>query len=200
MGQPVLSLVVAAFGELDRAARLVAPLRALAPVADAIGPLPYCALQSMLDAAHPVGMQNLWRAGMLDALPDTAVAAATAVAADMPSPMTAVLIQPLGAAYARVEEDATALSHRDAGWVFHALSMWPDPADTATNRAWTDRFTATMVPCGSGRAHPNYVSEDAGERVRAFYGERTYARLVAVKDCWDPANVFAANQNILPSR
>jgi FAD/FMN-containing dehydrogenase len=200
VGTPVLSLVVAAFGALDRAERLVAPLRALRPVADAVAPMPYCALQSMIDAGNPAGMQNLWRAGMLDALPDAAVHAATTVAADVPSPLTAVLIQPLGGAYARVDEDATALSHRAARWVFHALSMWPDPADTAVNRAWTDAFTAAMAPFGSGRAHPNYVSEDAGDRVRAFYGDRTYERLVAVKDRWDPQNVLAANQNIRPSR
>jgi FAD/FMN-containing dehydrogenase len=162
--------------------------------------MPYCALQSMIDAGNPSGMQNLWRAGMLDALPDAAIAEVTAVAARVPSPLTAVLIQPLGGAYARVDEDATALSHRDARWVWHALSMWPDRADTAVNHAWTDAFSAAMAPYGGGRTHPNYVSEDAGDRVRAFYGERTYERLVAVKDRWDPQNVFAANQNIRPSR
>jgi FAD/FMN-containing dehydrogenase len=200
VGRPVLGIVVAAFGDLDRAERLVAPLRALAPDADAVGPMPYCALQSMLDDGNPAGMQNLWRAGMLEALPDTAIARAVDVAAAVPSPLTAVLIQPLGGAFARTDEDATALSHRDARWVWHALSMWPDPADAAVNRAWTDAFSAAMAPYGRGRVHPNYVSEDAGDRVRAFYGERTYERLVAVKDRWDPENVFAANQNIRPSR
>jgi FAD/FMN-containing dehydrogenase len=110
-----------------------------------------------------------------------------------------VLLQPLGGAYSRVDEHATALSHRDAGWAYHALSLWPDPADTALNRAWTDAFAAAMAPYGHGAAHPNYVSEDAGDRVRRFYGGETYERLVAVKDRWDPYNVFALNQNIRPS-
>jgi FAD/FMN-containing dehydrogenase len=55
-----------------------------------------------------------------------------------------------------------------------------------------------MAPYGHGAAHPNYVSEDAGDRVRAFYGPETYDRLVAVKRRWDPHNVFALNQNIRP--
>ena len=41
---------------------------------------------------------------------------------------------------------------------------------------------------------------DRQERVRSFYGDETYARLVAVKDRWDPENVFRHNQNIMPSR
>jgi FAD/FMN-containing dehydrogenase len=196
-GTPVLLLIVAAFGDLERAERLVGPLRALRAAADAVGPLPYCALQSMTDAGNPPGRQNLWRAGMLDALADAALAAAVDVAAEVPSPHTSVLIQPLGGAYARVDEHATALSHRDAAWVVHVLSMWEDPADMPANAAWTARFMAAVSP--SARIHPNYVSEDAGARVRAFYGDRTYERLVAVKDRWDPANVFAGNQNIRPS-
>lgn len=35
--------------------------------------------------------------------------------------------------------------------------------------------------------------------MRPFYGEETYARLVAVKDRWDPHNLFCHNQNIRPS-
>jgi len=162
--------------------------------------MPYCALRAISDAGNPPGLRNLWHAAMLDELPDAAVVAATELAAAVPSPHTSVLIQPLGGAFARVDEDATALSHRDAPWIVHVLSMWPDAEDDAVNRAWTDRFAAALAPHGRGRAHPNFVSEDAGDRVRDFYGERTYERLVAVKDRWDPANVFSANQNIRPSK
>ena len=198
VGEPVTTIVVAAFGDAADADRLLAPLRALAPVVDAVGPMPYVALQSMLDEGNPHGMQNQWKAGFLDELPDRAIGDALGAAAGIPSPLTVVLLQPLGGAYARVDEDATALSHRDAGWAYHALSMWPDPADTPLNRAWTEAFAAAMALYGSGAAHPNYVSEDAGERVRRFYGAETYERLVAVKQRWDPWNVFALNQNIRP--
>ena len=200
VGRPVLGIVVAAFAHDEQEREhLVAPLRALRPLVDVVAPMPYTALQSMIDAGNPHGVQNHWRAAFLDSLPDAAIADAVRVAADIPSPLTVVLLQPLGGAYARVEEGATALSHRGARWAYHALSLWPDPADTAVNRAWTTRFADAMAAYGDGSAHPNYVSDPAGARVRAFYGEETYARLVAVKDRWDPRNVFAANQNIRPS-
>jgi FAD/FMN-containing dehydrogenase len=198
VGTPVVTIVVAAFGDAGAAERLLAPLRALRPVADMVGPLPYVALQSMQDDANQPGMQNHWKASFLDDLPDAAIEAALATAAEVPSPLTPVLLQPLGGAYARVDEDATALSHRDAGWAYHALSAWPDPADTEVNRAWTESFAAALAPYGHGAAHPNYESVDAGDRVRRFYGARTFERLVAVKERWDPQNVFALNQNIRP--
>ena len=199
VGTPVLGIIVAAFAAEQEAQRLVAPLRALRPLADAVGPMPYVALQRLTDEGCPHGMQNHWKAAFLDDLPDAAIADAIEVAADIPSPLTVVLLQPLGGAYGRVEEGATALSHRSARWAYHALSLWPDRADTAVNRAWTTRFADTMAAYGAGGVHPNHVSDPAGERVRAFYGEQTYERLVAVKDRWDPRNVFAANQNIRPS-
>jgi FAD/FMN-containing dehydrogenase len=198
VGAPVVTIVVAAFGEPDAAERLLAPLRALGPAVDMVGPIPYVALQSMQDDANQPGMQNHWRASFLDDLPDEAIAAALSTATAIPSPLTVVLLQPLGGAYSRVDEDATALSHRDAGWAYHALSAWPDPADTELNRNWTESFAAALAPYGHGAAHPNYESVDAGERVRRFYGRRTYERLVAVKERWDPQNVFALNQNIRP--
>jgi FAD/FMN-containing dehydrogenase len=199
VGRPILAIIVAAFADGDEAERLIAPLRALRPLVDVVAPMPYVALQQITDAGCPHGMQNHWKAAFLDDLPDAAIADAIDVAADIPSPLTVVLLQPLGGAYARVDEGATALSHRSARWAYHALSLWPDPADSAVNRAWTTRFADTMAAYGDGGVHPNHVSDPAGERVRSFYGEQTYARLVAVKDRWDPHNVFAANQNIRPS-
>ncbi|HUR86014.1 MAG TPA: FAD-binding oxidoreductase [Solirubrobacteraceae bacterium] len=200
VGKPVVNILVAAFCELGPIAEaLVAPLRALEPMIDVVAPMPYVALQQVIDEGSPHGMQNYWRAGFLDSLPDEALERAVELVTSIPSPVSVVLLQPLGGAYARVPEGATALGHRDAGWAFHALSLWPDPADTALNRAWTAAFADAMAPYGHGAAHPNYVSDPAGHRVRAFYGDATYERLVAVKDRWDPRNVFASNQNIRPS-
>ena len=199
VGRPVVGIMVAAFGDLDRAARLVAPLRALGPVADAVAPMPYTVLQSLIDAGSPAGLQGKFESAFMDALPDAAIRDLLAVAEHVPSPFTEVLIQPLGGAYARVDRHATALAHRDAPWMYHALAQWPDPADTPLNRTWTERLVTAMAPHSRRATHPNHVSSDSGERVRSFYGDETYARLVAVKDRWDPHNVFRHNQNIRPS-
>jgi FAD/FMN-containing dehydrogenase len=199
VGRPVVSIMVAAFGDLDRAARLVAPLSALGPVADAVSPMPYTVLQSLIDEGSPRGLQGKFESAFMDALPDAAIDELLAAAAHIASPFTEVLVQPLGGAYARVDPHATALAHRDAPWMYHALAQWTDPADTPLNRSWTDGLVAALAPYSRRATHPNHVSSDSRERVRSFYGEETYARLVAVKDRWDPRNVFCHNQNITPS-
>jgi FAD/FMN-containing dehydrogenase len=94
-------------------------------------------------------------------------------------------------------DGATAFSHRDADYLFHPISMWQEPTDderlTAANRA----FCEAMRPFSTGGAYLNFTPED---RVRDAYGEAKYARLVALKDRYDPDNLFRLNQNIRPSR
>jgi hypothetical protein len=55
-----------------------------------------------------------------------------------------------------------------------------------------------MQPFGSGGAYLNFTPE--ANRVRAAYGEQKYQRLVALKDKYDPDNLFRLNQNIRPSK
>ena len=57
----------------------MAPLRALGPAVDVVGPMPYVALQQMIDAGNPPGMQNHWKATFIDELPDAAIDAALEV-------------------------------------------------------------------------------------------------------------------------
>jgi FAD/FMN-containing dehydrogenase len=160
--------------------------------------MPYTALQQMLDDGSPGGMQGKFESAFMDGLPDAAIASLIAQGERIVSPLTHVLIQPLGGAYARVEPGSTALGNRDAGWMYHALSMWADPADTPANHAWTDALVDALAPHSRRGTHPNHVSSDRQDRVRSFYGAETYERLVAVKDRWDPSNVFRHNQNIRP--
>ena len=200
VGRPVVGIMVAAFADAERNAELVAPLRELKPLVDAVAPMPYTQLQQLIDEGSPAGLQGQFEASFMDGLPGEAIDEALRVAERNPSPFTDVLIQPLGGAYARVGATDTALGNRDARWMYHALAQWTDPADTPENRAWTQELVAAMTPYSRRATHPNHVSSDRQERVRSFYGDETYARLVAVKDRWDPRNVFCHNQNIRPTR
>ena len=46
----------------------------------------------------------------------------------------------------------------------------------------------------------NFTGEAGEDKVRASYPPETYARLVEIKDRYDPTNVFRLNQNIPPSQ
>ena len=77
--------------------------------------------------------------------------------------------------------------------------MWLDPADDDANIAWTREAGARMKPYTTGRAYLNFIGEEGEDRVRAAFGPETYARLQALKDRYDPTNLFRLNQNIKPT-
>ncbi len=64
--------------------------------------------------------------------------------------------------------------------------------------AATRAFAAAMRPYRTGASYLNFTHE--ADRVRDAYGDATYARLVALKDTCDPANLVRHNQNIRPSQ
>jgi FAD/FMN-containing dehydrogenase len=194
--QPVCGLILTYAGDLDAGERVLAPLRTLGGL-DLIQPMPYVALQRMLDPACPKGMQNYWTADFLGGLPDDAIE--MLVAGVAPSPLTQVLIAPGGGALSRVPDDATAMGHRQAPWNVHYLSMWADPADTERNVEWTRALAAAMKPWTTGGLYLNYIGDEGDERVRAAFGAK-YERLQALKERWDPQNLFRSNQNITPRR
>ena len=114
------------------------------------------------------------------------------------APLSQTIIFRIGQGVAAVPDKATAFSHRDARYLFHPISIWADPADDERMIAANRAFTAAMRPFSTGVAYLNFTPE--ADRVRDAYGDAKYARLVALKDRYDPANVFRLNQNIRPGR
>jgi hypothetical protein len=55
-----------------------------------------------------------------------------------------------------------------------------------------------LGPLGTGGTSANFVGDPAG-REREGYGARSYARLAALEQQWDPANLFHFNQNVAPA-
>jgi FAD/FMN-containing dehydrogenase len=51
----------------------------------------------------------------------------------------------------------------------------------------------------TGGAYINYLSAEGKQRVEAAYGPEKFTRLQALKDRYDPTNLFHRNQNIPPS-
>ncbi len=164
-----------------------------------VQPMPYVAVQQLLDAANPKGMQNYWSADFLAELPDVAVDTLVAHATKPVSPLTQTILVAGGGAIARVSDDATAFGGRSAPWNIHYLSMWADPADTEQNIAFTKGLSSAMKPWATGRVYLNYIGDEGTDRVEAGFGPEGFARIRALKKIWDPENLFHHNQNVPPA-
>ncbi len=199
---PVFGLVACWSGALDEGERVLAPIREAAqPVMDMVAPMPYTALQSMLDGGGPHGIRAYMKAEFLPALSDEAIAVLAGRGATRPGPLVQLLLEPMGGAISRVDPQATALGRRDAPWCYHALSMWMEPGPEAADAhiGWARGLADEMAPHVTAGAYLNFTSDDGDERVRSAYGPDTYARLVELKNRYDPTNLFHLNQNIRPS-
>jgi FAD/FMN-containing dehydrogenase len=200
VGQKVVAILGCWCGDLDAGAAAIEPLRALGPSADVFAPMPYVALQQMLDGGAATGLRNYFRGGFVDDLDDEVIDVALAHGARMPSPMSQIHFHQMGGAVGRVRPDATAFSGRHAGYTYNVISTWTDPTEDARHIAANRELAAAMAPRSIGGAYVNFVGEDDADRVRSLYGEEIYDRLARLKRQYDPSNLFSRNQNIRPAR
>jgi FAD/FMN-containing dehydrogenase len=185
-GRPVAMLVLCATG----ARRVPAALDELGPpLADALREQPYVEFQRLFDAGSQPGLHNYWKAEYLDGLRD--------LPAHFTSSLSDIKVLHLGGAMARGEESA--FGHRDARFVLNVNARWRDPAESERHIAWAREAWLRMRPCSAGGTYVNFLGDEGHDRVRAAYGDATYARLVALKRRYDPDNAFRVNQNIDPS-
>jgi FAD/FMN-containing dehydrogenase len=201
-GKPVLGMVAMYIGDADEGQDVVAPLKDLGPPAvDLIQPMPYTSFQAILDPTAPWGLLNYNRGEHLTQLSDGAIDTYVEHASEISrvSPWTQTIIFRHGGAVSRIPEDANAASHRDDAYIAHPIACWEDPADSDRYIAWIRGFSEAMRPYTTGGVYLNFEPDAGEERVRAGYGAEKYAKLVALKDKWDPGNLFRVNQNIKPS-
>jgi FAD/FMN-containing dehydrogenase len=201
-GKRVAAVVGLHSGSVDDGVEALEPLRSLAePVADLFGPIPYVAMQSLVDALHPPGDGNYFKALHVTDMPDAAIDALVAGHQAVSSPRNEIHVHDMRGAVARGPVGGSAFPHRDAPYVLNVIAKWPTAGGPGTEHvAWARDLVTSMEPFGDGSAYVNFLgdSED-GQRLRTAYGPDTYDRLVAAKDRWDPDNVFHLNQNIRPS-
>ncbi len=198
-GNPVIAVPICYCGPLEQGEKIVAPLRKFgSPVADLIGPMPYLNVQTTFDPAFPPNHHNYWKAGFLPALSDEAIDVLADYAATRPSPASLIMLEHMHGAAARVPVTETAFPHRREQYTFLILSMWKDPAESEKNMQWAQRFWGDLQPSAQSGVYVNYLSQEGEKRVLAAYGP-SYDRLVALKNKYDPANLFRMNQNIRPA-
>jgi FAD/FMN-containing dehydrogenase len=200
-GQQAIGIAPAYLGsDVTEGEKLIEPFRKLGkPAMEHVGPMPYTALQKILDEAAVPGRRYYMRSNLMQGLSEGAIAAMSAGYAKTPSPLSAVIIVPFGGAVARVAPDATAFYHRTARYSMTILGCWTDSQDDQTNSAWVKEVWGTLQPyLGEGVYVNELYGDEGAERVRQAYGGPTFTRLQALKRQYDPTNLFRLNQNIQP--
>jgi len=189
-------------GPLEEASRYIQPLRELAqPLADLSGPLPWTVAQSAFDPFVPKGIRRYYfKSRYLKDLDDKTIAALLPRAIRVPDPSILVVLWNHGGAMQRVSNEATAYRGREHSYMLSVDCIWDDPAKDVEVIAYARAFLADMEPYSPGGLYVNFagMGEEGEKLVKEAYGPN-YSRLVALKNKYDPTNLFHLNQNIRPT-
>ena len=197
-GKPIVAVLGVWSGRPEDGDEATRPFRTLAPVvADVFSPMPYVAMQTLLDPLYPRGMWNYFRSAFFSDLDDTTIDALVRSRSETPNALSELHIHHLGGAMGRVAPDATAFGTRDREFILNTVARTPDANGFDTIVQWARSACDALGP--DAASYVNFTGEASEERVRASYPANTYARLTSVKDRYDPTNLFRLNQNIRPS-
>jgi hypothetical protein len=78
------------------------------------------------------------------------------------------------------------------------MAGWSDPGEDAARMAAARRCAGSLERFASG-AYVNVLSDEGSGGIARAYPPGKLARLTALKDAYDPGNVFHLNHNIAPS-
>ena len=184
-------------------ARLLEPLRKLGtPLLDTVAAVPYLAAQGAQSAANvavPNEVDQYVETGFLRSTPTALFDVIVRRFETLPSSFDASAgMSHMAGAVARVRPDATAYWNRSATYDFLSQVSWTERSRDAEGAKVSRDMWEVVKPFTEGY----YVNTSPGadnSRVRATYGDN-YQRLVAIKDKYDPGNLFRMNANIRPSK
>ena len=188
-------------GEGEEGERVLAPLRELGePIADFSGPMPYVEAQAILDEDYPEGGRYYWKSQNMNGLGDEEIEHLIAHAEAAPSERSTIDVWYQGGAMGRIGAAESAFGDRRAPVLLGIEANWEEPRDDEANVAWARECVSDMRRFSDGGMYLNFPGfmEEGQKLMQDAYG-RNYEWLVALKDEYDPTNLFRLNQNIRPT-
>ena len=186
-------------GPENDAERVLAPIRKLGnPLADGFEAMDYVALQKSGDVDDPRARASYLKSGFITEMPAGLISAIVDGLEGHPDRTTGVFYQQSGGAIGRVANDATAFSHRDAIGNLLSAVNWAFGEDPTEHIAWERQYWSTLEPFTKGFYTNDLEIDETAGGVNANFREN-YDRLVAIKNKYDPGNLFRLNANIQPT-
>lgn len=192
---PTFHVLVAYCGQPSMGNDLLRPLRALKPQVDSVQTVSYLEAQrSWFPAPKPSGffVANVF-------LPQLSQAFIAAISAAMQNaPRRAMILIPnFHGAVTRVGPTDMAFALRRPGYEVDVFGEWGGPKEKDAAVHWVNALHDKLRAFSHG-LYVNGLSAPNDDMMRAAYGAN-YARLVQIKDKYDPENVLRLNPNIRPT-
>jgi FAD/FMN-containing dehydrogenase len=198
-GRLVIGVGLCWSGELAAGERFAAPLRgAGGALLDLCAPRPYIEMQSLLDPGYPHGLWAYLRTCNLASLGDSALDVLLDHGERIVSSRSSITVWQAGGAVSRVRPEETAYGGRPSGHIVNVSGATDGPDGFDGERTWARAVDSALAPYGEG-AYVNFLMDQGEDTVRAAYGPDRFGRLQAIKQRYDPDNVFRLNQNIPPA-
>ncbi|NJC65837.1 FAD-binding oxidoreductase [Planosporangium flavigriseum] len=193
-GQTVVHLRFIHSGDADEGARLLAPMRAVAPaVIDYVDKMPFTAV----DAIHqdPTDPMPGWERGAMlaDLTPEVVDAILAAAGPQVELPLVMVELRHLGGALSRQADVPNAVPGRGAGFSFFVLGpLFPglEGIVPAVGGAVLDAVTPFITP----GTPLNFAGKATPDQLLAAWAPEDRERLLQIKEEYDPANMFRFGQ------
>lgn len=198
-GKGVLILAMCHCGDIAEGEKATARLRSIGrPIADVVGPAPFTAWQQAFDPLLTEGARNYWKSHDFTELSDAAIDVLIGAARRLPGPECEIFIAHIGGAAGRVPAAATAFPQRSSHFVMNVHARWREHDMDEACIGWAREVFYNARPYAAGTAYINFMPADELDRVQEAYGP-SYHRLAALKQRYDPSNLFRMNQNVTPT-
>ncbi|WP_250123826.1 FAD-binding oxidoreductase [Chroococcidiopsis sp. CCMEE 29] len=201
-GMPFVLFAACYAGAVEEGKQVLQPLRDFSePLIDFSGAMPYLQVQTIFDEDYPAHkLRYYWKALNLKEMSDEAIARIVEHARSQVSPLATTDIWQISGAVRQIGEAETAFSGRQAAFMFNVEANWIDPQEDEANITWVRQFVDAMQEFSDGSRYFNFPGflEEGDAAVQATFGAK-YERLVALKNKYDPTNLFRLNQNIKPT-
>jgi FAD/FMN-containing dehydrogenase len=197
-GRSSVGFSVCYSGPPREAERIMSRIRSLGkPVFDSVQPIDYVALQRSGDVDERRAIGSYTKTGYVRHITPELIRAMLDGLQEHPERSTTVGFQHAGGAIARVAAAATAFPFRNIHATALLTADWPASSDPQQHIPWLRHYWSTIAPHTDG-----FYTNDAIEETQQQVDENylgNYPRLVALKNRYDPTNLFRLNANVRPS-
>lgn len=189
------------FGPQSNVDRVLQPLRDFGKATrDSVFPIEYVKIQRVADDGfNAPGNRHYAKGGFLREINDDLITTLVERIEPLASRRFSVGLLPMDGAPSKVGADETVWAHRDASYNIDSSSKWAvNNSDVdEENVAWNRAYWKDVEPFTRGFYVNQLIDENQGQ-VNANYGAN-HARLVDVKNKYDPTNFFRLNANVRPT-